>query len=307
MTNTMIERCQLIKLTSEAFEALRADIAKPALPGAAIVTMEPWLAQRLLETPHRNRPRKPRLQRQIIAALRGDYWYLNGEPILLNETMDLLDGENRCHSCIEAKIAMDTVISWGWPQEGFVTIDTGIKRSGGDTLSAAGEANAYALSAAARYDWRLQTKNMVTDEQMPAALIEDYIHAHEGLKASLSWGDIASKMIPKGLAVALHYRLSMQDAALAKQFFLEIARGEDINRHDTTYWLREVLARYRRPHLHTGRIQQAHIAAHVLKGWHAVRAGRLRMGAELLWHDEKNEPFPEVEYAEKQNQPRARK
>jgi len=303
----MLERCTYLKLTSAQFEAIRQQAPRPVPPGGAIVSVEPWLAKVLREIPHDNRPRKPLLIRRITAALRGAYWYVNGEPLLLNTAMEPLDGDNRLSACQEAETTMETVISWGWPQDSFVSIDTGVKRSGGDTLSAAGETNAYALAAAARYDWRLSQQKMETDDQMPDALIEDYLAQHAGLKASLSWGDMAGKLIPKGLAVALHYRLSMQDAALAKQFFHQIARGEDINRHDTTWWLRGVLAGYRKPDLHVGRSQQAHIAAAVLKGWQAVCAGRLQQSKALVWHPERAEPFPELVYEEKQRRPAGRK
>lgn len=303
----MIEQCQLIKLTSEQFEALRVQLPRPVILGAAIVRVEPWLAKAIVDVPHKNRPQKERERREIRAAVLGSYWRLNGEPIILNSEMALMDGENRLATWCEAQVTVETLITWGWPQEGFATLDTGVRRSGGDTLSAAGQKNAFALSAAARYDWRLATNNMMSDLNLPSPLIEHYVHEHEGLKASLSWGDIVHKFIPKGLGVALHYRLSLQDASLAKQFFQDIAHGEDINRHHTTYWLRELLTGYRKPDLHLGRIQQAHIAANVLKGWHAVCAGRLRQRADLLWHPERDEPFPELIYAEKQKQPRTRK
>jgi len=269
----------------------------PATKGAAIVHVEPTLCRILLADMHENRPIKERNKAKIMAAFLGAYWVTNGEPLILSEEMRLLDGRNRLESSIETNTPFATLMTWGWPQAAFVTIDTGIKRSGGDTLTAAGETNAYAMSAAARYDWRLQTGNMPTEHNLPDALIATYVQQHPGLKASMSWGDLGGRLIPKGLAVALHYRLSLQNPSLAKQFFQEIARGENINSKHTTYWLRELLGGYRHGNLHLGRIQQAHIAANILKGWHAVCAGRLRQRHQLLWHPERDEPFPEVVYA----------
>jgi hypothetical protein len=308
MPITMWEHCQLRNLTSQQFEALHAEIPRPAPKGSAVVAIEPRLAEMLKAIPHKNRPKKSLNIRRIKAALVGGYWRPNGETIILDSNMAVLDGDNRLTSCMETGLPLETMITWGWPTDSFASINTGIKRSPGDAASAAGRTNAYALAAAARYDWRLISKNMMTDETLPTPLIDEYLTEHDGLRASLSWGDIAHAYIPKGLAVALHYRLSMQDPAKAKQFFLDIARGENINAaQHTTWWLREVLKGYRHPTLQIGDSQKAHIAANVLKGWHAVCAGRLKKRADLLWYPARNEPFPELVYAEKQKQPRTRR
>jgi len=298
----MGQTCRLHKLTSEQFEAGRHEPEIGRSPGAAIVTIEPWLAKALRQVENNNRPLKPRMVERIKAALHGGYWYVNGEVIILNTEMAVLDGKNRLQSCVEAKVAFETVITWGWPQDAFAYIDIGIKRSGGDTLSAAGETNAFALSAAAHYDWRLMTRNMATGLELPDPLIKAYVHKNAGLKASLSWGDTTAKFIPKGLGAALHYRLSQQDAARAKQFFQEIGHGENINRHDTTYWLREVLAGLRKRQqqpLHLSHKDQAHFAAIVIKGWHAFCAGRLATRDRLIWHERREEPFPELVHEKK--------
>jgi len=297
----MVEICALHNMTSEEFDLGWQSAPDPVPLGAAIVTIEPWLADKLRALPIPNRPLKPRQHQRIMAALRGNYWYTNGESIILDDAFAVLDGKNRLQSCIETKLPLESLVTWGWSRDVFASINNASKRSGGDTLAAAGQSNPYALGAAARYDWRLTTGNMLTDEDLPDPLIEGYLVLHPGLKEAVPYGKITAQFIPKTMGIALFYRCALQDAALARRFFREIAHGEDINRNHTTYHLRNVLLRYRkqgeRYGLRLSRVTQATVAASVLKGWHAICAGKLASEPRLVWHLRNNERFPELPHA----------
>lgn len=297
MASTIWERCRMIKLTSAQFEEGLVHGWSYEEHGVALVTITPALAQRLLAGTHKNRPSKPRNKAKVVAALLGDYFRPNGETVILSATLDILDGEHRLKACVEAHKPLTTVITWGWPNDCFDTIDTGTKRSGGDMFSADGELNASLLSAAVRYDWRLIHKDMLSGNQIPEPRMRVHLQANEGLRASMSWGQKVSHLIPKGLAVALHYRFSQKDAALAKQFFVDVGKGENINSQEHTAWhLRDLLAIRQRASLHLSNSVQAHTAANVIKAWNGVRAKKVLTRRSLMWQGEaaKPEPFPEI-------------
>lgn len=298
MQKSMWERCQMIKLTAAQFEALLDQGWPYDVPGAARLDLGPATAQRLLARMKRNRPEKPRNQAKIQAAQRGGYFRENGEPIILNLHLDPIDGQNRLKSCVATGIPMPIVVTWGWSDECFDTIDTGVKRSGGDMYAADGESNHNLLSAAVRYDWRIVRCDMLSGNQIPEPLMREYLEEHKGLRTACSWGAKIAHLIPKGLAVALYYRFHQQDATLANVFFTELSKGEDINaRQHTTWHLRELLIARHDAHLHLDTPQQAHVAANVIKAWQGIKAGKVLERRQLLWHgtDAKHpEPFPDI-------------
>lgn len=297
MSSTIWERCRMIKLTSAQFEEGLGHGWPHEEHGVALVTLTPALAQRLLAGMHKNRPSKPRNKAKVVAALVGEYFRPNGETIILSATLDILDGEHRLKACVESKKSLTSLVTWGWPNDCFDTIDTGTKRSGGDMFSADGELNATLLSAAVRYDWRIIHKDMLSGNQIPEPRMRTHLQANEGLRTSMSWSAKVSHLIPKGMAVALHYRFSQKDAPLAKQFFVDLSKGENINSQEHTAWhLRDLLLLR-----HTARLQlstsvQAQTAANVIKAWNGVRAGKVLVRRSLMWEGEKAKPeaFPEI-------------
>lgn len=297
MDVTILDRCRMIKLTTAQFEELLTHGWKHKEPGAARLEMEPKIAQKLLKRMKRNRPEKPRNQQKIIEALRGKYFRENGEPIILNERLEPIDGQNRLKACVETGITMPVVIEWGWSDECFDSIDTGVKRSGGDMYSADGELNAVLLSAAVRYDWRIAHKDMLSGSQIAEPLMREYLKANDGLHAACTWANHVSHLIPKGLAVALFYRFSQKDPGRAKEFFQELGKGENINaREHTTWHLRELLLSRHQAHLQLTFAVQAQTAANVIKAWKSCREGKVLPRQRLMWRGEGEnpEPFPEI-------------
>jgi hypothetical protein len=299
MPKTMVQQCQLIKLTSAQFEELLTDGWPGQMPGAALVEILPTLATRLLADQHDNRPEKERNKDKILAAIRGKYFQANGETIILSETLQMLDGQTRMMACVEAKTAITVLVTWGWPQSCFDTMDTGVKRSGGDMFKAAGESNYNLLSAAVRYDWRIMQRDMLSGNQIPEPRMRSYLDANEGLRPACTWGRLIDHLIPKGMAVALFYRFSQKDAPRAKEFFAELGKGENINSTEHTTWhLRELMNARQKARLQLTLSVQAQTAANVIKAWNGVRKGRILTRTQLLWSGEaktKPEPFPEIQ------------
>ena len=298
MATTMWKQCLLVKLTTAQFEELLEQSSSlHGAPAAARLLLEPTTARKLLAKMPRNRPEKPRNQQKLQAAMRGKYFRENGEPIILDDRMQTIDGQNRLRACVETGIAIPVVVTWGWPAACFDTIDTGVKRSGGDMFSADGESNAVLLSAAVRYDWRIARKDMLSGNQIPEPLMRDYLKANDGLHAACSWAHQVSHLIPKGMAVALFYRFSQKDPVLAKQFFADLSKGENINSAEHTAWhLRELLLSRHQAHLQLTLAVQAQTAANVIKAWKSCREQKVLTRNRLMWRGEgeRPEPFPEI-------------
>jgi hypothetical protein len=297
MAKSIWEQCRMVKLTTAQFEELLTQGWPYDEPGAARLMLEPTTAQKLLTRMKRNRPEKPRNQVKLQAAMLRGYFRENGEPIILNARLEPIDGQNRLKACVRTRTAIPVVIEWGWTDECFDTIDTGVKRSGGDMFSADGESNAVLLSAAVRYDWRITHKDMLSGNQVAEPLMRDYLKQHDGLHAACTWANKVHHLIPKGMAVALFYRFSQKDPGLAKQFFQDLAKGENINSREHTAWhLRDLLLTRQGEHLQLSCQVQAQIAANVIKAWNSYREGKVLTRARLSWRGEGEhpEPFPEI-------------
>lgn len=299
MPKTMWEQCQMIKLTSAQFEEGMGQGWPQKDPGTAIVQMRASLAKLILTRQIKNRPLKPHNKAKIVASIREQYWRLNGEPIILTREFAALDGHHRLEAFAEMEPTMtvEVVISWGWAEDCFDTIDIGVKRSGGDVYHADGESNSVLLSAAARYDWRITRKDMLSGNQLPEPLMRQYRDDHPGLKAAMTWADKIDHLIPKGMAVALFYRFSQKDAALAKEFYADVSKGENINSREHTAWhLRDLLMLRHHARLQLSNSVQAQLAANVIKAWNGVRAKKVLTRRSLTWQGEAAtpEPFPEI-------------
>ena len=103
---------------------------------AVIIT--PEIATLLLEKNSRNRPLRPRLIEKYASEMKRDLWKLNGEPIIIADNGDILNGQHRLWACVESGVEFTTAITTGVDRGAFDTIDIGSNRNSADILSIKG-------------------------------------------------------------------------------------------------------------------------------------------------------------------------
>lgn len=125
-------------------------------PSYEVDVITPAIAEEMLRG---ERPRAPVRSNTITAyaeIMRAGRWVLNGMPIILSPSGELLDGVQRLRACIVANAAFPSVIAWDVPAEVLHTIDRQRRRSYAGTLGARGIAHGRSVHAALvkllRYD-----------------------------------------------------------------------------------------------------------------------------------------------------------
>jgi len=241
-------------------------------PTAQLVSVSPAMARDWLATRHANRPLSQQRVKRIAAAIKAGLWALNGQPLIVCEHNQLIDGQHRCAAIEQAGINVQTLVVFGVDVRTFPTVDQGKKRSGGDVLAIAGHAQAQTLASALRWCWRYEHQQMLSasiameDHELPA-----FLEQHRGIMSSLSWGLSIKTLLPPGAATMLHMKMHTHDPGLAKAVFMALASGLELTASDPVYLVRERYIAMGRALFHTAVVERA---AALVRAWNARRGGR---------------------------------
>ena len=100
---------------------------------SGLYQITPEDAQKLLQAPGaKNRPLSLHRVRKYTNRMKNGLWKMTGEPIILNEAGELLDGEHRLRAITEYGKPVETVVTYG-PFH-FETMGQGAARGGRDAL-----------------------------------------------------------------------------------------------------------------------------------------------------------------------------
>lgn len=117
---------------------------------SGVYEITPEMAQALLDTPGaKNRKLSNRRIGQYCSAIRNHQWVLTGEPILLDEKGNLLDGQHRLMACVQTTKPFHSVVLYG--KFHFKDMGQGKPRSGSDVLSIRDVNSAVTIASAIRY------------------------------------------------------------------------------------------------------------------------------------------------------------
>ena len=121
--------------------------------------------------------------------MRSVRWQTNGESIILDAELRLLDGQRRLLACQESGIALDAFVVVGVAPDALPSIDQGRSKVAGDFLSMAGLTQTKELAAAGRWLFRFEHQCMrestiaLRNDALPA-----YVAARPSLPTALPWG-----------------------------------------------------------------------------------------------------------------------
>jgi hypothetical protein len=116
-----------------------------------LMTVTPEKAREWTARNTSNRPLRVQFVAQLARDMKAGNWDVNGETVKIADDGTLLDGQHRLYACIRAEVPFDTFVITGLPREVQRTMDAGAKRKVSDHLALAGEKNAAALAAVARW------------------------------------------------------------------------------------------------------------------------------------------------------------
>ncbi|MFA4974929.1 MAG: hypothetical protein WC683_20185 [bacterium] len=220
-------------------------------PFSEIVTIEPALAKSLLERNEANRKLNEGLVSKIADDIRGGYWELNGETIIIAKDGQLNDGQHRLNAVVAAGKSIQTLVFFGAERDSRFTVDVGNQRSTGDFLGMEGVKYSNAVAAAARLHWAHRrglvagagspTKQCVRAEYWSRSKMFDKAASHIHSKFAIMYG-----FTPMVCAYVILHDVN---AARTIEFFDKLISGENLKRGDAILALRARLIECREDNL----------------------------------------------------------
>lgn len=102
----------------------------------AVEVIGPHVAASYLKANSGNRKLRPNHVRSLAAAMQRNEWQLTHQGIAFSERGRLLDGQHRLNAIIAANATVQMVVVRGLPDDAFMAVDIGNKRTTADVLSA---------------------------------------------------------------------------------------------------------------------------------------------------------------------------
>lgn len=259
---------------------------------AAIVTITPDEAEKLLKLNTNNRalvePHLLFLQQQMESGA----WKLNGEAIIVSKGR-LIDGQHRLEACVRAGVPFETLLVKGVDEKVFDTIDSGLRRRASDVLHILGEKYATLLAATISFVDDFTTGALATDQRRRRsnADYEVLLDRHPGIRQAVEYYNVLraqeKQLVPGSMLCGLYYLFSKKDPSLADKFIEQVAVGENLKQSDPAFMLRD---RFIQNSISKSKLPKHYLAAITIKAWNALRTGRVP--GHLRWS--KNEVFPEI-------------
>jgi len=170
----------------------------------------PKTAKEMLKRNRGNRPVNARNVFVLKQGLVAGAFEFNGEPVILDESDNILDGQHRLIACVESGVSFVTLVVRGVSRETFDTIDTGRMRTGGDTFGVLGETCSNRLAAAVNMMARFIAAGDFASHgavRCPNRLLKKILDVHPGLRDSVA-AMANCRMYSNQYGVVLHYLFS---------------------------------------------------------------------------------------------------
>jgi hypothetical protein len=114
-----------------------------------IKTITPSIAKEMIKTNiGHNRTASQSHITHLAQQMRAGQWMLNGAPIIIDESGNVIDGQHRLLAVIKSSCSIQSLIISGVESDSFMTIDTGMKRSPGNIFQISGIKNGTVAASA---------------------------------------------------------------------------------------------------------------------------------------------------------------
>ncbi len=219
-------------------------ITKPSMT-VSVESITPEQAQAILSKNTNNRRMSVPTVEYYKRQIKNKQWQMNGETIKIAVDGTLLDGQHRLTAISQSEIPVECLVVRGLDKETISTIDTGKVRTPGDHLRVQGYASDSSILAAAskvamafQKDGKYSFKH---DKLSPTEII-DWVEGHKYIEFSLlRVPQSIGAIIPRSVAVGLHYIFSMIDSAKAELFFDYVSKGTNLTEGHPVLALRQRL------------------------------------------------------------------
>jgi hypothetical protein len=241
---------------------------------AEVMTITPRDATEWLRCNRNNRPVRKRHVEFLAQEILDGNWQVNGQPIVIAEDEQVLDGQHRLFAIVEAGKSIKSMVVYGISPDAFKTIDTGAVRTGADALFLYfPQVQHYIVKAcatAAQWCSRMDRKAIGHGRLSNTAVIE-YVKEHLSMlqcAETLQGYPHEARPLSLGCGVALYEMFQRKNQDDASRFMRRLYTGEDIIRSDPEYILR---AAFIRDAAQVAKYPLAIRMRMVIKGWNWSR------------------------------------
>ena len=242
---------------------------------ATFELVSPRTAQNWLERNGKNRRISRERVHQYAEAMKRCEWRNNGESIKFDSRGRLLDGQHRLSAIVEAGIDIPLLVVRGVDDDSFPTIDTGTKRTLGQTLLLEGYQYAPALASLANLLFVYASGESITTHTHHNPTFNqalEFIKQNPEIIDSVRVGSLSGQRIRcSGQALGFtHFLFNLIDKVDAEYFFSKLRDGDGLPEGDPILTLRNRLGREGSG---PKRLLVEEQIAITIKAWNAFRRG----------------------------------
>lgn len=250
----------------------------------------------LLEHNTLNRPLNDQHIKRLASQITHGKWKFNGDTIKISDDNQVLDGQHRLWSIVEAGIAVKTILVKGIKRDAFATIDTLRKpRSGSDVLALNG-ATRYLKYQSAALQWLARwQRGTLENFRNPAHRIENsdiekMFEDNPGIERAVERVAKMRGVASPSLLGFFYFVLSNRSAELAERMVFTLENPAGVGMNDPFFRLRMYFTSER-----TKNKDPVVTIALMIKSANAAYHGREIKN--LTWRSQGNtpEPFPLLE------------
>ena len=277
--------------------------AEPYFDGISVkgLLMTPARAQDLLaKVPERQRSVMPTRVERYVTAMRENRWKVNGEPIILDDLGQLVNGQHRLHAVVKSGVTVPMLLVRGVASDDHTmdAIDTGYNRTPAQVLGMHGESKATqgALAHALRllHAWDHPTVRFLSSQHQAYfdnQVAVDMAKLHPEMRRSILFTLEGRRLCNPSYLAFAHYIFSRIDPILSDAFFNALITGDGVRMDEPVYTLREKLIENRGRRVR--RAGKTEILAWIINTWNMTRKGK--RGTRLIIRYRHNEKFPKPE------------
>lgn len=215
-----------------------------------VENITPTMAQEILANNEGNRMLNDRTSITLAKQMTDGNWKFNGEPIIISDHGNLMDGQHRLNAIIRSGTTQQMLVIRGIEQNAFDTIDVGKNRTGTDVLSTEGIARkeAACLATVIKLDTLIKyngtfSHNLSNDHlYTPSAILEshngnvDYLSAVEFLFENT--GTMKNLPISAGYLALIIYRTFQIDKDFSEDWIKRFISGVGVTDNENMMHLR---------------------------------------------------------------------
>lgn len=246
-------------------------------PRTTWITFTPHVAQNYLDRNEHNRKIRDTVVKRYAQDMSAGDWMETGDPIRLDTTGKLLDGQHRLAAVVLAgqyrpEFSIRMLVIRGLDPKTQDVIDTGLKRTPADVLHLAGIKNSIQVSSTIRCLVRLETgrifegrgaQQVVTNSEML-----HWLEEHPGVLRYMeaeAW-KLRQTNIPPSPAAAALWTISQRDQFGAAEFLDRLVSLEGLEKGSPIAALARRVAHLR---VNRSRLEQVEWMGMICQAWNA--------------------------------------